>query len=156
MTRLLIGRDIWDYASGDTLVAAHKELRMLRPSSDSKSVPGVSINWGKKIIVRVKRAAKEMTEAEVALIALEYQRPLEEITELLTARKIRIVNANGEQTNVRAKAKRKAGSGRRKKANANNADAPEREAASVDKLLEPRADTDVPEKSVLLAGDGTK
>lgn len=83
-----------------------KSLRAERPSSASKSVPEVSVHWGKRVLVRFSRPRREVTERELELLAAEYEKPIAELRDLFTSRKIRILDSEGNQTNAKPERKR--------------------------------------------------
>lgn len=137
-----INRAIGTYTSPAEWLEFVKSLRILAPTKASKTVPDVTLIIGKKTIVRVARTPKQITEPELALLAVEHGKEVGELRELLTKRKIILVNEAGEQTNAKPK--------RVKASQANAGDKPRRRKAnSKSELLEPRADADMQPQGLL-------
>lgn len=114
---ILIGPDIFKQTPED-YYSYVKSLRQLKPSNASKGVPDVTITKGKTTRISIKRASKQLTEAEVTLLASEYAYAVEELTSILTARKVKVVNSEGVVTNAKPHKPR---SGRPRKASKANA-----------------------------------
>lgn len=70
-----------------------------KPAKISKEI---SLIFSKKgqISIRIKRPKKELTELEVEGLAKEYALALPDLIALVTKRKVRILNSEGEQTNA--------------------------------------------------------
>lgn len=70
-----------------------------KPAKISKEI---SLTFSKKgqISIRIKRPKKELTELEVEGLAKEYALALPDLIALVTKRKVRILNSEGEQTNA--------------------------------------------------------
>ncbi len=153
MAKMTIGPPLSDQTD-ESFYDYVKALRKQQASTASKTVPDVAILFGSKTQVRIKRPVKQVTEAELVLLAAEYEKSIAELTELLTKRKIRIVNDQGEQTNARAKkpkSGRPAGSGKRKKASqayANDNACPGPNGGG-DQFEQPGSDSDLPPESSL-------
>lgn len=89
---------------GSTEFIEHvRSLRSKKAQQGSKAVPGVAILRGKRLIVKITREPKVVTEYELCLLASEYALELTALRELLTSRKVVITNEAGEVTNAKPK-----------------------------------------------------
>lgn len=73
-------KDFWEFVTG-----------LYQKQKNETSVPGVRISFGGKVTqVRITDRERKITEAELALLAEEYERTIEELRELLKKRKIEV------------------------------------------------------------------
>lgn len=86
----------------------------MRELNSSKAVPDIQLTFAKtRTTVKLTRAKKEISLNELELLAQEYVRTQDELFELFTKRKIRILDPEGNVLNAKV---RKPKSGRPRKA----------------------------------------
>lgn len=86
---LLLGPD-FKAQSPEQFYEYVKSLRRVAESKGSKSVQDITISFGAKVIVRLRRDEKYLTTAEVKLLAAEYERSIDELLAIFKKRKIQI------------------------------------------------------------------
>jgi hypothetical protein len=80
----------------------HAKLYKRPDTKASKGVPDVTLTFPKgRAILRMKRVHKVVHDWEVKLLADENAKTVEEITEVLTKRKVSIVNEKNEVINAK-------------------------------------------------------
>lgn len=93
--KLLLGPPIGSYTP-EGFIEYVKSLYNAAASKGSKSVDGVTLTFGKRIIVRIKRNPKAVTRDEVVRLAEENEQDEIELITLLHSRKVGIVYATGD------------------------------------------------------------
>ncbi len=124
-----------DYIKSIRLVSTSKTL--------SKSIEGVFISNGKRLITKVTKTKTEFTDAEIDALCAEFKVEKETLITNLMKKKLVVLDEHGQP---RAKAKRDAKPRKTSK----------RKAKGKDKLLESGSDSDLQEKSVLQPSEGTQ
>ena len=119
-------------------------IKGMMVSNVSKEVSGVSISLGKanKITIRMSREEKLVTREELSLLATEYKLNEFELLQLFIKRKIGI---NYDNDTIRAESDR--ASLANAKEDARNKRIAMRKEKSIDKLLKPKRNTRLHEKS---------
>ena len=123
----------------------------------SKAADGIKLCVnGSKLIIKCTRPEKLVTTSEVRALALEYAMDLGTLTALLTARKFKIVNEEGEVTNARPKRTRASRRSRTaKEANA-HLDIERGSLQGIDQFFIAGPSVDVPQESALQSEPGTE
>lgn len=80
-----------DFKRQSPLTFYNRVRSLFEKPAGSSSVEGIKISFGKKVTqVRVTRQERVVTHQEVELLAKEYDKTVEEISETLTKRKVQI------------------------------------------------------------------
>lgn len=87
--RLLLGTDL-SSQTPEGLIEYIKSLVMRTESKASKSVDEITITFGNRIIIRVRRNPKYVTVDEIARLAVEYKKEVAELNALFKLRKIEV------------------------------------------------------------------
>ncbi len=151
--KLTIGPHISTYTDPAAWLAWVKGLAIKPDTKASASVPDITLTLGKRNIVRVNRALKEVRLSELAKLATENSKTPEFMYELFNKRKIRITDDLGVVQNVQPAAKPKR-SRKSKKADAEHRAAEHGTDASEDKLQQPGLATNVFPQSTLCIEPG--
>lgn len=107
--RLTISKAISKFTPQEFYDYVKRLYRVTESTTKSKAVPKVNLNWIKSgnCIVKIE-GEKSITDVELELLCVEYAKSKELLTELLTKRKVKILNAEtGEQLNVTERKPRK-------------------------------------------------
>ena len=67
-----------------------KSLHYVPPSKNPSSIAEIKLYFGKRTIVRVSREPKYVAKHELTILAKDYKKTEQEITDLLRSRKVEI------------------------------------------------------------------
>jgi len=87
--REVLGVSPKDSSDGD-FFAHVRSLYVMPETKTASAVPGVSISFGKRTIVRNNRTPKYVREKELRVLAKEYEKTFTELWNLMKLRKIEV------------------------------------------------------------------